>query len=103
MDIPTCIPVSGPLPAPVFIGLIICETVVLLYGTMFVSILILSSEELIEATNHAKLLCGTLILYIYIACYHRVSKLLSNRPPMCMIWKGLYLTINRNVSWNGLM
>ena len=83
MDIPTCIPVSGPLPAPVFIGLIIWETVVLLYGT-FVSILILSSEEVIEATNHTKLLCRTLILYMYIACYQRVSKLLSNRLPTCM-------------------
>ena len=84
MSIPTCIPVSGPLPAPVFIGLRIWETVVLLYGTTFVSILILSSEELIEAMNHTKLLCRTLILYMYIACYHRVSKLLSNFPPMCM-------------------
>ena len=32
--------------------------------------------------NPTELLCHTLILYI--ACYHRVSKLLSNRPPVCM-------------------
>ena len=67
------------------------------------------------------------VLLLYIACYHRVSKLLSNHSPACMEFWGdkiyldtgsaqaggpsrpwptqclyLYLTRNRNASWNGL-
>ena len=51
--------------------------------------------------NRAELLCRTLILYI--ACYHRVSKLLNNITARPRALKGLYLTRNRNVRWNGLI
>ena len=99
--IPNCIPVSGPLPASVLVGLRIWEAGKL--ASVFVGLRIWEAGKLASVFVGLRIWETTAIVWRAVCvktnfyqatnsskrrtasyyCYHRVSKLLSNRPPAC--------------------